>query len=173
MENNQQLLDQYKSYFDKLQNGFPSKEYAGSKLIATNKSTFCENGSCKFISQETHENKPIELRAVAEVDNTAPDASNSISHSITVKETKDFYDMNNMAGVPHAQLHNTANNFHVIKSWQPTNMQMPANNPYLQNAFKQQQNFQRFNGMNRSFRMPMRNSSTNFKIGNNYFNGLY
>lgn len=156
------LIEQYKSYFDKLQNGYPTKEYAGSKLIATNKSQFCENGSCKFIGQDIQDNstksETVSKTKTEETSTASTHNSNNsqIVHNIAIRETKDFLmpSVNHLASPPnHLQ-------FMTNNSRQST---------FFQNGLLNQPNFQRFNGMNRSFRFPVRNS--NIKFGNNFYNG--
>lgn len=162
---NKQLIEQYKSYFDKLTNGFPSKEYAGSKLIATNKSQFCENGACKAKDQDALDTSKISLDSKTKKDlndvSTASNVSNgslqTINHTIHQvmphKESKDYIT---------SQVNQLAKSQNYVNTWQ-NNMQTP----FYQNGMRATPGFQRFSGLNRSLRVPVRNS--NLKFVNNFF----
>lgn len=179
-DENQQLIEKYRSYCDKLKNGFPTKEYAGSVLIAINKTPFCnnENGNCRFIGQESVNEKP-------EPQKQEPEAA---PVSISTEVLKDFYEINNMLSATnspnsliHPYMHHmspTPANFQLL-NWpsghlsniqsmpnmpnMPSMSNLPNSSHFMANAFKGQPSFQRFSNVNRSLRFPAKNNSFYFK----------
>jgi hypothetical protein len=162
-DENQQLIEKYKSYFDKLQNGFPTKEYVGSKLVANLKTQFCnnENGSCRFTGQESVENNKLEVIK-----------SDPETTSINNEASKDFYESNNIisANSSSNSLHHPfihpAVNFQLWQSGPLNNIQSMPNMPNnISNSFLSNQSsrpsFQRISNLNRSLRFPPRNPNNN------------
>ncbi len=171
-DENQQLIEKYKSYFDKLQNGFPTKEYAGSKLVANLKSQFCnnENGSCRFIGSQ--ENIEIQIQK-SEVQK--PDLETS---AVTNEASKEFYDASSNTSANSSsnslhhsftpQLSSAAVNFQLLNWHQAplNNIQSMPNMPnnisysFLSNQ-SNRPSFQRISSLNRSLRFTARNQNNN------------
>ena len=175
-DENQQLIEKYKSYFDKLQNGFPTKEYVGSKLVANLKTQFCNNesGSCRFTgslgSQENVENK----LEVQKRDSEATLITTNNEASKDFYETNNIISANNSSNSQHHPFIHPAVNFQLL-NWQSgplNNIQSMPNMPNnISNSFLPNQSsrpsFQRISNLNRSLRFPNTNNLSN--LNNSFY----
>ena len=174
MEDNQKFIDQYKSYINTLKYGYQTKEYAGSILIGTNKSSFCENNRCnKYYSQESIDSLSPQTEPITRIDiKKAQDLFEMNNNSNLHKNNNNNNNNNIIQNYNNNQLFpqqiqyrnqsstsinkgiNSPNNLSMLKRWpsQFTNSTSNMNYQIHPGA-----NFNRFNGMNRSFRVSGNN----------------